>query len=101
MFDPYYSKYIKSARWESKRQQYFQTYGKYCRICGINYGPIQLHHMDYSRVGQEKLTDLVALCPKHHMALTKEWRLKGKRLKMTLKQFTMYYIKRERAKRKA
>ena len=33
--------------------------------------------------------------------LTKEYRLKGKRLGMSLEQFTKFYIIRERGKRKA
>jgi 5-methylcytosine-specific restriction endonuclease McrA len=62
----FYNQYIKGPRWAAKREAWFNAFGKYCRACGTAYGPIQLHHMTYDRLGRERMSDLVALCANCH-----------------------------------
>lgn len=61
-----YKRYLKSPQWQAKRQQWFATYGKWCRGCLRKDGPIQLDHMSYENLGNEPLSSLMAFCPKCH-----------------------------------
>ena len=61
-----YWEYICSPRWQKKQQQYWRSkYPKTCFVCGTK-KRIQLHHRTYTRLGKERLTDLVPLCKRHH-----------------------------------
>jgi len=60
-----YADYLSSTHWAEFRQKYFLSQRpKTCLVCGD--GRIQLHHVTYERLGQEKLKDVVPLCRKHH-----------------------------------
>lgn len=93
MPDNYYKKYIVSERWKAKRQLWFDTFGKWCRACGKSSGPIQLHHYDYSRLGNERLSDMVALCKQCHKEVETLYRRSGR---MDRRMVTTAFIKRKR-----
>lgn len=59
-----YHKYIKSKRWRNISALLRKNYN--CKICHINIG-LEVHHLNYERLGHEKLTDLVVLCKTHHL----------------------------------
>jgi hypothetical protein len=60
-----YESYIKSNAWRAKRQRYFASkLPQNCLVC--NDSKVHLHHRTYSRLGFERLQDLVPLCQKHH-----------------------------------
>lgn len=75
----FYTNYLKSPQWKAKRELWFAKFGKYCRACGKTTGPIQLHHVTYDRLGNERLSDLVALCAECHRGAEKFHRLLGGR----------------------
>ncbi len=92
-----YTDYIKSQKWQLKRQQYFARYGKRCQACGTFKGPIHVHHMDYSRLGREYLTDLCGLCITCHREVTAIYRKNRRR---GLRRVTLEYVAKKRSKRK-
>ena len=92
----FYTRYLTSPKWAAKRELYFNTYGKFCRACRTTFGPIQLHHMTYERLGRERLTDLVALCAKCHRDVERLYRQHGRTDRMTI---TLAFIRGKRKKR--
>lgn len=97
MVDKNYKDFIKSKRWQDKRQAYFKKYGKRCQACGTYKGPIHVHHMDYSRFGgREYLTDLCGLCAECHRTVTKVYKRNRRR---GLRRVTMEFVNAKRAQR--
>lgn len=93
----FYKHYLKGPRWAAKRELWFNTFGKYCRACGTTRGPIQLHHMTYERLGNERLGDLVALCSNCHKEVETLYRRAGRGDRMLI---TLAFIKARRGKSK-
>lgn len=58
--NPYYD-YIESKEWQYKRTRILQQRGKQCEVCGIKH-KLQVHHLTYERLGNEKDEDLKVLC---------------------------------------
>lgn len=63
-----YELYLKSKEWEQRRQEYFSKNGYKCNVCGSQH-IIQLHHLNYNRLGYEKDSDLICLCSECHKLL--------------------------------
>jgi hypothetical protein len=59
------TRYIHSPWWKRRKQRYYRRHLKKCRVCGSKV-QVQLHHLTYERMYQERDTDLVALCAVHH-----------------------------------
>ena len=66
-----YRDYIKSPRWAAKRQEAFRYYGKKCKACGKWKKTLTVHHLDYKRLGNEPMYDLMILCWDCHGKVTK------------------------------
>ena len=62
-----YEAYIASKEWAAKRREYWQQYGRTCKVvdCGST-SDLEVHHHTYARLGDELLTDLVGVCRAHH-----------------------------------
>jgi 5-methylcytosine-specific restriction endonuclease McrA len=63
-----YNTYISSDTWRAKREKYFNSnMPQVCFACNApkNKG-FHIHHKTYKRFGNEKINDLVLLCPKCH-----------------------------------
>lgn len=60
--------YLKSNHWQQVRQKIGEGAGWKCEVKGCaNYGKgLNAHHLNYERVGKEKMSDLVYICPYHH-----------------------------------
>jgi 5-methylcytosine-specific restriction endonuclease McrA len=56
-----YTAYIESKYWEDRKNKYYQIHGKKCSVCGST-RYVSLHHLDYTRLGDELDEDLVAAC---------------------------------------
>mgnify|MGYP001596766003 CR=1 FL=1 len=56
-----YDDYLKTIHWKNTRTRAIKFYGSYCSICG-NQHNLQVHHLNYKRIGREKLSDLQVLC---------------------------------------
>lgn len=67
---PEYTEYIKSKKWELRRELLLAKMGKWCRGCLKKTGPFQLHHLSYSNLGHETTADVRPLCPKCHREVT-------------------------------
>lgn len=89
----FYNSYIKGPRWAAKREAYFNAFGKYCRACLTTYGPIQLHHMTYDRLGRERMSDLIALCTKCHREVESLYRKTGRGDRMAI---TLAFVRARR-----
>jgi hypothetical protein len=69
---PNYAAYLKSELWAEKRKAFYRSrtfrkqYHGGCAICLSRNAPLQLHHVNYSRLGCEPTSDLVPLCDTCH-----------------------------------
>lgn len=75
-----YQKYMRSTKWEDKRQEAFEVHGKQCNRCG-GFRDLQVHHLTYERLGHEDAkTDLEVLClachENEHGRSCKSWDLR-------------------------
>lgn len=58
-----YHKYLQSDQWHATRRLAFAKHGTVC-FCGKI--AIDMHHLTYERVGNERLDDLLPLCRTCH-----------------------------------
>jgi hypothetical protein len=74
-----YLEYLKSEHWQETRARFRASrLQQGCYVCGDP--RVDLHHKTYKRLGNERLTDLLPLCRRHHEAthvLLKEWKARG------------------------
>lgn len=69
-----YQKYLRSIHWVQFRKFVLRQRGGACEECGISnvwacmsYGqPLNVHHLSYSRLGQEQPQDVRVLCRRCH-----------------------------------
>ena len=59
----YREKYLESPNWKEKRKRVLDRDGNLC-VCGER--AIDVHHKTYENLGQEPLSDLIALCKNCH-----------------------------------
>lgn len=60
-----YKQYLRSPQWDVKRAEAVKAADGHCRKCG-KMGKLEVHHISYVRMGQERPEDLIALCPACH-----------------------------------
>ena len=58
---PDYARYIRSKAWQEKRREALSHYGHRCARCGRT-ADLQVHHLHYRTLGNEKMADLVVCC---------------------------------------
>lgn len=60
-----YRAYINSPAWRAVRERYWASkMPKVCYVCGCPRRPgMHLHHRTYKNLGNERLMDLVPVCP--------------------------------------
>ena len=63
-----YNSYLKSAHWIKMRKDKIKWHdGKAkCAVCGKESSNVQLHHISYKHLGNERPSDLVVLCAECH-----------------------------------
>lgn len=61
----WYRRYLKSSLWNKKRYKVLRRDKFKCVRCGSK-NRLQVHHQTYSRVGKERLSDLITLCKQCH-----------------------------------
>ena len=77
-----YSSYMKSDAWSAKREERLQLDDNRCVMCGRPNGlqkdgvtpVLQVHHICYSNLGNEPMSDLVSLCSGCHKKIHKYYR---------------------------
>ena len=71
-----YNKYIEShPRWQLVRERRFEFDEYRCAVCheDLRGKEYQTHHLTYIHLGNEHLTDVITLCPKHHTIFHRNW----------------------------
>lgn len=63
-----YQDYIASRAWRATRERYWSSkLPQTCYVCGASRSPgMHLHHRTYKNLGNERLMDLVPVCPTCH-----------------------------------
>lgn len=67
-----YKRYLRSQNWQKLRFEVLKRSAGRCERCGYEptrRGQLQIHHKAYDHVGNESLSDLIALCPRCHMEI--------------------------------
>lgn len=60
-----YGEYLRTPEWKLRRQQKLEQANYRCQKCGKTQG-LEVHHLNYERIGFEWDADLIVLCEKHH-----------------------------------
>lgn len=60
-----YKEYLLSPAWREFRKKVFEHYGKKCSECHRT-KQLDIHHLTYENIFNEKLEDVKVLCRKHH-----------------------------------
>lgn len=63
-----YEVYMRSEEWALKRAQVFSSRKARCQAC-LGRDNLQVHHITYARLGDERMDDLTILCAEHHEAV--------------------------------
>ena len=67
-----YYEYLQSKEWQIVRRKRLQIDGYKCQMCGTGKN-LQVHHISYEHLGQEKeIDDLVTLCKECHQKVHEE-----------------------------
>lgn len=74
-FSERYMAYIHSDDWLAKKAEYWAS-GRYCRGCGATEN-LEVDHLDYARLGDERMTDLLGLCDVCHDVVTRARKAAG------------------------
>lgn len=63
-----YRRYLSSNKWRDKRSEAIAVSGYCCEKCGVSKWSVRLevHHITYERLGEERLGDLMVLCRECH-----------------------------------
>jgi len=73
----WYADYMNSPAWAARKRRWFREHWArthqlaVCVVCGAR--PVELHHMDYGRLGNEKHDQLTPLCHAHHARIHIAW----------------------------
>jgi 5-methylcytosine-specific restriction endonuclease McrA len=72
-----YQYYLQSDQWKTKRRKILQRAGYRCELCR-KAKPLQIHHLTYERIFNERMDDLQAVCDRCHRRLhgIKPWWIK-------------------------
>ena len=65
MTSNYYHSYLQSSTWKARRKAKLQQAKYKCKRCGERIG-LQVHHLNYDRLGDERTDDLIVLCRACH-----------------------------------
>lgn len=60
-----YQAVMQSAGWRHRRSQAIRRAGRRCQECGTA-GPLDVHHLSYAHLGDERPWELVAVCESCH-----------------------------------
>ncbi|HKZ77750.1 MAG TPA: hypothetical protein VJ124_05450 [Pyrinomonadaceae bacterium] len=60
-----YEQYLQSDTWKQRRQATIERANYRCEICGERDG-LQVHHLNYERLGNERPSDLKVVCQGCH-----------------------------------
>jgi len=63
-----YQEYLESTHWKVFRRIVLAFWDQHCSVCGSlqTSAALHIHHNSYDRIGEERLSDVVVLCPACH-----------------------------------
>jgi 5-methylcytosine-specific restriction endonuclease McrA len=61
-----YQAHLKSAQWKNTRRDLFRLRGRKCELCGKAAASLEVHHLNYERLGKELPSDLQIVCKPCH-----------------------------------
>lgn len=61
-----YTKYLQTPHWKKTRDEKLSSVGGKCEKCGKRSKSLHVHHLNYTRKGEELLSDLQVLCKACH-----------------------------------
>lgn len=61
-----YDEYMQSEKWREVREQRLEFAQGRCELCNRGESTLEVHHRTYERLGEENLSDLIALCSTCH-----------------------------------
>jgi hypothetical protein len=64
-----YKEYLLTDHWGKIKRRFFKSSYSHGRCYFCQSRRVQLHHKTYERLGKERLSDLVEVCRKHHLAV--------------------------------
>ena len=65
-----YKSYLKSDTWLDKKRELERTEIKMCWVCYAKKKKLDVHHLTYNNLGNEKIDQLIYLCRIHHLKLS-------------------------------
>jgi len=81
-----YEAYLQTLDWAIRRRKALQHAKRRCQVCNST-RRLQVHHRDYSRIGNEDPGDLTVLCDRcHELVSSAPWVPGGPRNPTTVKQ---------------
>lgn len=97
-----YQSYLHSEKWRELRAKKIKSCHFKCEGCGTNHG-LQVHHLTYKRIFNERMNDLMVLCGDCHAKTHELWKKVPKMqltfLRACIKHF-LTYASRDNPKRK-
>lgn len=79
-----YDNYLRTPEWREKREELFLLRGKKCEKCGST-KQIEVHHLHYKNIFNEKMEDLQVLCKPCHIEEHRILKIKKNQNKNTIK----------------
>ena len=58
--------YWQTIHWRLKRAELIKKAGYLCEYCGAQHQPLEVHHLNYNRVGNEQEGDTMVTCKMCH-----------------------------------
>jgi hypothetical protein len=62
----YLAEYLRSPHWLALRERMLKRAGGFCQRCRERRHPLEVHHLTYRNVGQERESELKVLCHECH-----------------------------------
>lgn len=74
-----YNAYIRSARWKNLRKDLIKLRAGLCDRCHRFFGEggLEVHHLTYERLGNERMADLEVVCRRCHKPADQERAVRG------------------------
>lgn len=72
-----YADYVNSPAWAKRRRRWFREHRErthevaVCVVCGVR--PVDLHHLDYGKLGDEDYESLIPVCRRDHDRIHAAW----------------------------
>lgn len=81
---------MQSPEWQAKRRKKLRQVGRKCQYCGRSKRQgirLQVHHLNYDRLGNEKMSDLAIACEDCHKTADEVYRMEKARATFMAKKY--------------